>query len=1834
MSGVELAETGSKAGYSDTAAAYAGETGSNSKAGTDAAYPEKKPGYDAAVVVGGGGYVDGRYMEVRRLPQLKPLRLHAREIALLKITNTLQFIVSLIVLILALEDGEKLTVPLTIGTIVCPIVSMLISLFGGFILFYVIREDTTESRKHGHKLFLFFIVAAVLTCVVACLFTADSTDALLGLEIVQILLLIVGVVCSLRIYEDIYHVLHMIAQILNLLLYLLGALVLVIGVVFAKANSAAGFETGVPQTALIIFAVLGGGIALLACLGFFGITRNNKYMMCVYEFLMLFVFVGLLIAGAVVLKWDIKAEITDNCPDLIRAGDIAWWADTFSCDKYVGFTINNPVLDPFPVCHPKSDITRVYESTLRPYPIACISHECCSKLSDAVLGSANEIYALGLALFLIVVFLIVTTYLFIVRDVEKECLPTDAGYDATKDKDRLYLMFWKGKHPEDTAYFCLMVLILIVLIIILAIQLTQIAPFDPVVVPPNTWISGGNFTVPVTLAVTGCGRTNLGSSLNVSQVNGTSSVLMVTLAVARGLWQWDEDVANTTDVTASLTRLGVGSTANFMGDARNLATFLSQLEYCPLCINENVPFDFSVRPISNLTNVQRVTQTINVTSSYMQVFTGLVLARLNSTTSAELPGVFITTVDKYGCPASRANATSDGQGVYSITTSVSGLGGESLTFSYSKSGYFPTTEGLSNVPIDQGTFVVPTAYLYQLLSLSCPSPCYPNVTCVNTVADPGYFCGDCPQGYVGNGVGPTGCTDVNECLPSSPCDPLTTCTNTNGSYMCSPCPAGYAGDPKVGCVDINECLPISPCSNHSKCINQQPGFACGDCDPGYMKVGNGTGPNGCVNINECNISTPCSNLTTCTDLDGSYNCSNCPPGYTGSGYSICTDVDECLNKSSCPLRSACTNLVPGFNCTCDVGTTPVPPVGPALICADCNVTNCLAYNPLAPRCRCISCQAPFYSNGTDCVPCPTCPSGTFAQGCGLNSNGTCVDVLCPLTSTGSNVAAGCKCNPGTNGSIVPTNTAPYYLDTCSPCPASNCSVFSDLCNCASCALNTSTFASSGVCVDCPICVTPSYYISGCSGSSNGTCEMCPESPCVVFSVGTCNCTQCADTFYVNSSFGCQPCGTCPAGSVLMNCSMNNSGTCVDILCSAIPNTNNTAGTTVAAGCTCRTGFNGTISATSSFPYYAGSCNDINECLIPNNDCIQQSFLCQNTYGGYNCSACPNQYYHSVDGFNCTDINECLLCGNQTSDDNSTICPCDFLTNCTNESPGWECSSCPQGYQGVSDYRYAGERGWGCTDVDECAAGFCFPQDASNCTNLPGSYICTCLPGFHISGGGCYSCPYQCLDDDECQATPNGGCDPLTDCINTYGSYYCGPCPPGYSGNGSTGCVNINECLNASSCAPNVTCTDVNLNAANLTKTSCVCLKGDCVYVDSPPALFGSDGKYVCVNYGRYTTRTWTAEICDLYQQESGSFTISLMPNIVSTNLVCGPTVRWYITDPNSTLMYRSAPTAARVDPREIEFELPYCVTNLGCQEVLNCGSNGYCNILSDSCYDSDGNVLLLDSPNISTICPVGGQLSFTRCNSTTGQECFTVANAQPFDVNGQYLCSHTSAAGCDIYSNAVGDQLSLTSPFPPSSTNCQDTFQWILSDGNINTTVAAPDPRQGPFFGSFPANTFQVCTPAYMCGGCSSGYDGSGYVACSDVDECAINHGNCDLKATCINTIGSYSCGACITGYTGPPCIPKTNSATLRITIKNSFTGAIATSSEPIQIDVYSGLGAQWSASGSPVAQTSTTDGTVIFTLPQGVYSIFSYIAATPPPHNGIGSQDVIVDAGQDFLLT
>ncbi|XP_054031150.1 cartilage oligomeric matrix protein [Dryobates pubescens] len=113
-----------------------------------------------------------------------------------------------------------------------------------------------------------------------------------------------------------------------------------------------------------------------------------------------------------------------------------------------------------------------------------------------------------------------------------------------------------------------------------------------------------------------------------------------------------------------------------------------------------------------------------------------------------------------------------------------------------------------------------------------------------------------------------------------------------------------------------------------------------------------------------------------------------------------------------------------------------------------------------------------------------------------------------------------------------------------------------------------------------------------------------------------------------------------------------------------------------------------------------------------------------------------------------------------------------------------------------------------TQFNRCLPNPCFP--GVSCTETATGFRCgPCPPGY--SGNGT-----ACTDINECNAAP---CFPKVQCINTSPGFRCDPCPPGFTGQMVEGvglayarankqvCTDINECETgaARNCVPNSIC---------------------------------------------------------------------------------------------------------------------------------------------------------------------------------------------------------------------------------------------------------------------------------------------------------------------------------------------------------------------------------------------------------------------------------------------
>ncbi|KAK3597613.1 hypothetical protein CHS0354_030160 [Potamilus streckersoni] len=265
--------------------------------------------------------------------------------------------------------------------------------------------------------------------------------------------------------------------------------------------------------------------------------------------------------------------------------------------------------------------------------------------------------------------------------------------------------------------------------------------------------------------------------------------------------------------------------------------------------------------------------------------------------------------------------------------------------------------------------------------LSCPPGTYQNEigqsSCKNCPA--GYYssdkkdrCEPCADDtYSTGGTACNDCVSVSDCpcMAGNKCFPGTVCYNTgSGGHGCGDCPSGYMGN-GVNCVDIDEqsepsqdhfsvlesveryglythatCLGFSPCWNVSACINTVPGYQCLACPEGY----NGTYEDAlaqnvtrrvfllgndvlapiqvqvCKDIDECTTNNGgCDINMNCVNTIGSYNCSYCKEGYMGNAVVGCYLADFCVSGAhDCKNSSKCVYIAPGvFTCECKDGYT-------------------------------------------------------------------------------------------------------------------------------------------------------------------------------------------------------------------------------------------------------------------------------------------------------------------------------------------------------------------------------------------------------------------------------------------------------------------------------------------------------------------------------------------------------------------------------------------------------------------------------------------------------------------------------------------------------------------------------------------------------------------------------------------------------------------------------------------------------------------------------------------------------------------------------------------------
>uniref|UniRef100_A0A8C6MIT0 Si:ch211-43f4.1 n=1 Tax=Nothobranchius furzeri TaxID=105023 RepID=A0A8C6MIT0_NOTFU len=136
-------------------------------------------------------------------------------------------------------------------------------------------------------------------------------------------------------------------------------------------------------------------------------------------------------------------------------------------------------------------------------------------------------------------------------------------------------------------------------------------------------------------------------------------------------------------------------------------------------------------------------------------------------------------------------------------------------------------------------------------------------------------------------------------------------------------------------------------------------------------------------------------------------------------------------------------------------------------------------------------------------------------------------------------------------------------------------------------------------------------------------------------------------------------------------------------------------------------------------------------------------------------------------------------------------PCHPGVKCVETPEGPECGPCPDGMKG---------NGTRCIDVDECTVMPC--HMGVRCINTSPGFRCGSCPagytGPQVQGVGlAYATNNKqvCKDIDECEGPNNGGCVENSVCMNTPGSFRCGPCKTGYIGDQRRGCKPERACGN-------------------------------------------------------------------------------------------------------------------------------------------------------------------------------------------------------------------------------------------------------------------------------------------------------------------------------------------------------------------------------------------------------------------------------------------------------
>ncbi|CAG5109944.1 Oidioi.mRNA.OKI2018_I69.chr2.g4412.t1.cds [Oikopleura dioica] len=760
------------------------------------------------------------------------------------------------------------------------------------------------------------------------------------------------------------------------------------------------------------------------------------------------------------------------------------------------------------------------------------------------------------------------------------------------------------------------------------------------------------------------------------------------------------------------------------------------------------------------------------------------------------------------------------------------------------------------------------------------------------------------------------CIDINECLfGMHDCDLKSeSCQNSEGSYICVPingCSEGfvYNSDWKR-CEDIDECkMNSSICQQ--QCTNTEGSFFC-ECNEGYEQSSRNAP---CYDIDECEENEEaCGENSICENSPGSFSCS-CLEGFVlKDGNCKSSAVNECLlGTHTCDENANCIDTKNSFNCQCNPG---------------------------------------FLGDGDVCDDMDECAlrSGDEDYCDGILENSACVNTVGSFE---------CQCKPG----YFLKNDQCEDIDECASthlCPSNSFCV--NTIGSAHCECFEGFEERDGFCEDINECQGEEYpcdenarctntvgsYECACRGGyfmkeEGGKCEKKPINECVQ---KTHNCDQVCNDEVIGFSCSCFP------GYKLAEIGGNvceDSDECLEEnTCGEHQKCTNSIGSfdsgfgnffnkmepfilykkkpcrTLYFACHCNSGYEST-----SAPGEPKICEDINECTNGENRCDEVTQICQNLAGSYEC-ICKHGFEISSEGEStgkCADINECEMekkCPVKTKCVNSFgfySCPClpgyednldsensalEFPPNkcididecamtdvchtpntvCSNLDGSFECS-CAQGFMWSADSE--NDLGTTCADVDECDQHETGQQACGanqKCTNTVGSYTCSCSVGYEKSPFHNPTDQFICIDIDECSLNTTTFCGPFSICHNNDGSYDCS-CIDGFQMNMTSSlCEDVDEC--AEEDTENPICQDIDECSTGLV----TCLNGMCLNqlgsfdCECNEGFFNDDDSYDCVDVDECATASHDCSPRGNCSNTVGSFTCACPSNLIGDGFKC------------------------------------------------------------------------------------------------------------------------------------------------------------------------------------------------------------------------------------------------------------------------------------------------------------------------------------------------------------